>query len=100
MLFLGYAYRFLSNFVFLALVYLALNFLEKYQNRVVVAVLVLIYAGISGMPAQVQAWLALGDQPQVTADPTAPGDDSAPAAPAQAPGPYTGGPTQARSGAS
>lgn len=61
---------------------------------------VLIYAGISGMPAQVQAWLALGDQPQVTADPTAPGDDSAPAAPAQAPGPYTGGPTQARSGAS
>ena len=38
MLILGYAYRFLSNFVFLALVYLALNFLEKYQNRVIVAV--------------------------------------------------------------
>ena len=32
MLFLSYAYRFLSNFVFLALVYLALNFLEKYQH--------------------------------------------------------------------
>ena len=38
---LSYAYRFLSNFVFLALVYLALNFLEKYQHRVVVAILVL-----------------------------------------------------------
>lgn len=51
MLFLGYAYRFLSNFVFLALVYLALNFLEKYQNRVVVAVLVLIYAGMHAATA-------------------------------------------------
>ena len=29
MLFLSYAYRFLSNFVFLALVYFALNFLDK-----------------------------------------------------------------------
>ena len=29
MLFLSYAYRFLSNFVFLALVYFALNFLEN-----------------------------------------------------------------------
>lgn len=51
MLFLSYAYRFLSNFVFLALVYLALNFLEKYQNRVVVAVLVLIYAGMHAASA-------------------------------------------------
>ena len=48
MLFLSYAYRFISNFVFLALVYLALNFLGQYQHRVVVAVLVLVYAG---MPA-------------------------------------------------
>ena len=51
MLFLGYAYRFLSNFVFLALVYLALNFLEKYQNRVIVAVLVLVYAGMHAATA-------------------------------------------------
>jgi hypothetical protein len=51
MLFLGYAYRFLSNFVFLALVYLALNFLEKYQHRVVVAVLVLVYAGMHAATA-------------------------------------------------
>jgi hypothetical protein len=48
---LSYAYRFLSNFVFLALVYLALNFLEKYQNRVVVAVLVLVYAGMHAASA-------------------------------------------------
>jgi hypothetical protein len=46
MLFMSYAYRFLSNFVFLALVYFALNFLEKYQHRVVVAVLVLVYTGM------------------------------------------------------
>lgn len=51
MQFLSYAYRFLSNFVFLALVYLALNFLEKYQNRVVVAVLVLVYAGMHAASA-------------------------------------------------
>ena len=51
MLFLSYAYRFLSNFVFLALVYFALNFLEKYQHRVVVAVLVLAYAGMHAASA-------------------------------------------------
>jgi hypothetical protein len=51
MLFMSYAYRFLSNFVFLALVYLALNFLEKYQHRVVVAVLVLVYAGMHAASA-------------------------------------------------
>lgn len=51
MVFLSYAYRFLSNFVFLALVYFALNFLEKYQHRVVVAVLVLVYAGMHAASA-------------------------------------------------
>jgi hypothetical protein len=44
MKFLGYAYRFLSNFVFLALVYFSLNFMEKYQQRAIVAILVLVYA--------------------------------------------------------
>ena len=44
MKFLGYAYRFLSNFIFLALVYYSLNFMEKYQQRAVVAILVLVYA--------------------------------------------------------
>lgn len=43
---LGYAYRFLSNFVFLSMVYFSLNFMEKYQSRVIVAVLVLAYAGM------------------------------------------------------
>ena len=51
MLFMSYVYRVLSNFVFLALVYLALNFLEKYQHRVVVAVLVLIYTGMHAASA-------------------------------------------------
>jgi hypothetical protein len=51
MQFLSYAYRFLSNFVFLALVYLALNFLDKYQHRVVVASLVLIYTGMHAASA-------------------------------------------------
>ena len=44
MKFLGYAYRFLSNFVFLAPVYYSLNFMERYQQRAVVAILVLVYA--------------------------------------------------------
>ena len=43
---LGHAYRFLSNFLFLALVYYSLNFMEKYQQRAVLAILVLIYAGM------------------------------------------------------
>jgi hypothetical protein len=51
MVFLSYAYRFLSNFVFLALVYLALNYLEQYQHRVVVAVLILVYAGMHAVSA-------------------------------------------------
>jgi hypothetical protein len=34
-----------------ALVYLALNFLDKYQHRVVVAVLVLVYAGMHAASA-------------------------------------------------
>ena len=51
MLLLSYTYRILSNFVFLALVYFALNFLEKYQHRVVVAVLVLVYAGMHAASA-------------------------------------------------
>ena len=42
MRFLSLAYRFVSNFVFLALVYYSLNFLEKYQQRAIVAILVLV----------------------------------------------------------
>ncbi len=48
---LSYAYRFFSNFVFLALVYYSLNFLEKYQQRAIVAILVLVYASMRAASA-------------------------------------------------
>lgn len=48
---LSYAYRFLSNFVFLALVYYSLNFMEKYQQRAILAILVLVYAGMRAATA-------------------------------------------------
>jgi hypothetical protein len=44
MVFLGFAYRFVSNFIFLALVYYSLNFMDKYQQRAILAILVLVYA--------------------------------------------------------
>ncbi|WP_213741915.1 hypothetical protein [Bradyrhizobium sp. dw_411] len=51
MKFLSYLYRFFSNFVFLALVYYALNVMERYQQRAVVAILVLVYAGMRAASA-------------------------------------------------
>ena len=51
MKFLGYAYRFLSNFVFMALVYYGLNSMEKYQQRAVLAILVLVYASMRAATA-------------------------------------------------
>jgi hypothetical protein len=51
MKFLGYAFRFVSNFIFLAVVYFSLNFLEKYQQRAVVAALVLAFATMRGVSA-------------------------------------------------
>ena len=48
---LSYAYRFLSNFIFLALVYYSLNFLEKYHQRAIVAILVLVYAAMRAASA-------------------------------------------------
>src|SRR6202140_967869 len=51
MRFLSLAYRFISNFVFLALVYYSLNFLEKYQQRAIVAILVLVYAAMRAASA-------------------------------------------------
>ena len=48
---LSYLYRFLSNFIFLALVYFSLNFMEKYQNRATLAILVLIYSGMRAASA-------------------------------------------------
>jgi hypothetical protein len=46
MRFLSHAYRAISNFVFLALVYYSLNFLQKYEQRAIVAILLLVYAAM------------------------------------------------------
>ena len=51
MKFLGFAYRFISNFIFLALVYYSLNFMERYQQRAVVAILVLVFAAMRATSA-------------------------------------------------
>jgi len=51
MKFLGFAYRFLSNFIFLALVYYSLNSMEKYQQRAILAILVLVYASMRAASA-------------------------------------------------
>lgn len=51
MKFLGYVYRVVSNFAFLALVYYSLNFMEKYQHRAIVAILVLVYATMRAVSA-------------------------------------------------
>lgn len=51
MKFLSYAYRFASNFVFLALVYYSLNFLDKYNQRAIVAIMVLIYSSMRAASA-------------------------------------------------
>jgi hypothetical protein len=51
MKFLSYGYRFASNFLFLVLVYFSLNFLDKYQQRVIVAVLVLVYCAMRAASA-------------------------------------------------
>ena len=48
---LSHAYRFVSNFLFLALVYYSLNFMEKYPQRATLAILVLIYAAMRAATA-------------------------------------------------
>jgi hypothetical protein len=51
MRFLSFGYRFLTNFSFLAAVYVSLNYIEKYNNRAILAILVLIYAGMRSASA-------------------------------------------------
>jgi hypothetical protein len=51
MKFLSYAYRFASNFIFLTLVYYSLNFMEKYEQRAIVAILVLVYGAMRAASA-------------------------------------------------
>jgi hypothetical protein len=46
MVFLSFVYRFLTNFLFLAMVYFSLNFMEKYEHRAGIAILVLIYSAM------------------------------------------------------
>lgn len=46
MKYLSYIYRAAANFAFLALVYFSLNFIGTYQQRAIVAGLVLAYAGM------------------------------------------------------
>lgn len=48
---LSFAYRFLTNFAFLAAVYFSLNYIEKYNNRAVLAILVLVYSGMRAASA-------------------------------------------------
>jgi hypothetical protein len=43
---LSFVYRFISNFAFLSVVYFSLNFMEKYQNRAILAILVLVYTAM------------------------------------------------------
>jgi hypothetical protein len=51
MKFLSYTYRFASNFLFLVMVYYVLNFLDKYNQRVIVAVMVLVYSAMRAASA-------------------------------------------------
>src|SRR3954466_5004232 len=44
MKFLGYAFRFVTDFLLLAMAYFSLNFMEKYQQRAVIAALILAFA--------------------------------------------------------
>src|SRR5215475_376471 len=48
---LSFAYRFFTNFAFLAAVYVSLNYIEKYNQRAILAILVLIYAGMRSASA-------------------------------------------------
>ena len=48
MRFLSFVYRFVTNFAFLATVYLSLNYIEKYNNRAILAIAILLYAGMRG----------------------------------------------------
>jgi len=43
---LSYCYRFVTNFAFLAVVYFTLNFVTKYEERTILAALVLAYTAM------------------------------------------------------
>src|SRR5690242_11341978 len=45
---LAFIYRAASNFALLAVTYLSLNYIENYQNRAILAMMILVYAGMRG----------------------------------------------------
>jgi hypothetical protein len=51
MTFLNYFARFISNFAFLTVVYYSLNLIEKYQQRFILAALVLFYCVLHAVNA-------------------------------------------------
>ena len=48
---MSYVYRFLTNFGFLVMVYLSLNYIDKYNNRAILAIAILVYAGMRAATA-------------------------------------------------
>jgi hypothetical protein len=46
LIFLSYVYRFIANFAFLAVAYFSLNFVSDYQQRTIIAFLVLLYSAM------------------------------------------------------
>ena len=48
---LSFIYRVLSNFAFLALAYFSLNYIEKYNNRAILAIAILAYSGMRAATA-------------------------------------------------
>ena len=59
MVFLSFVYRFLTNFLFMAMVYFSLNYMEKYEHRAGLAILVLLL-GRALVGAAVAAGIAGG----------------------------------------
>jgi hypothetical protein len=43
---LSFIYRAASNFALLAAIYLSLNYIERYQHRAILAMVILLYAGM------------------------------------------------------
>ncbi|MGA7806956.1 hypothetical protein [Bradyrhizobium sp.] len=47
----SFIYRFMSNFVFLSMVYLSLNYIDQYSHRAVFAMVVLSYTAMRSVSA-------------------------------------------------
>lgn len=51
MRFLSFVYHFITDFAFLTSVYFSLNYIEKYNNRAVLALVILVYTGMRAASA-------------------------------------------------